>query len=322
MFCSFSLYARCCSHKQAPSPAQRAKACGVDDDVSHLSLPDLKAIDLGTYRREIVTNVDSMDAENKGRVFFDLGLRHMLSYQHELAAKLFQACLHYSPYCALAHALVALCHSPNYNFKGEPYYTSTDDPEEMQLSDSHCKFPSQHVAERHSRMAIEKQEEIRKLNRRGGGKKKKGKGRGKGAAPSRTNEVPGQPKVISPVEAQLIAAIRILTCNPGVEASLADELAGRPYADAMRKVYQNYSDDAEVTYFFCEGLMVLNAWQLYEYPTGKPKTKDVLETSAVLESALKQHPNHAGLCHLYVHLSEMSADPGQALPACVHLRTE
>jgi predicted metal-binding protein len=37
-----------------------------------------------------------------------------LSYQHEMAAKCFLACLHYCPYAVLAHGLIALCHAPNY----------------------------------------------------------------------------------------------------------------------------------------------------------------------------------------------------------------
>lgn len=288
-------------------------------DVSHLSLPDMKAINLGNYSRKNVTNVDSEDDENRGRAFFDMGLRHMLSYQHELSSKCFLACLYYSPYCVLAHAFMAICHSPNYNFKGEPYYQSTNNPDEIHLEDFECVFPSQHVAERHSRLAVEKQEELRKMHRRGG-KKKKGKGR-KAAAPPKPQSGQ-QPQMITTVEAQLIAAVRILTCNPGVDAGLADELVGRPYSDAMRKVYETFPDDAEVAYLFPEALMVLNAWELFEYPTGKPKTDDVLETSTVLKSGLEKHPNHAGLCHLYVHLSEMSSNPGQALSACLPLRTE
>ena len=103
---------------------------------------------------------------------------------------------------------------------------------------------------------------------------------------------------------------------------LAEETVGRPYADAMRKIYQRYPGDAEVSYFFAESLMVLNAWNLYEYPTGRPLSGDVKEIQNVLEKALQLHPNHAGICHLYVHLCEMSSHPEKALPACKALRTE
>lgn len=248
-----------------------------------------------------MTNVDNC---KEGRAYFDLGLRSMLCYQHEAATSCFLACLHYSPNCALAHGLIALCHAPNYNFKGEAYYVSTHHihPEEEEI------FPSQQLADRHSRMAIEKVEEIRKLHRKQ--KKKK------------TKLPEGLPHIISDMESQLLAAIRVLTSCPGIDSSLADETVGRPYAELMQKLYNKYPNDAEVAYFYAESLMVLHAWRLYEYPTGKPLSKDVPKTKQVLETSLEEHPNHAGLCHMYVHLSEMSSDPGKALVACPPLRTK
>ena len=115
---------------------------------------------------------------------------------------------------------------------------------------------------------------------------------------------------------------RSLTCIPGVDSALADDLVGRPYADAMRKLHLRYPDDPEVAYFFAESLMVLNAWRLYEYPTGRPLSDDVVETRDVLESSLQKHHDHAGLCHLYVHLMEMSSDPSKALAYCGPLRNK
>jgi hypothetical protein len=87
-------------------------------------------------------------------------------------------------------------------------------------------------------------------------------------------------------------------------------------------VYERFPTDAEVAYFFAESLMVLNAWNLYEFPTGKPLSEDIDEIKAVLENALVLHPDHAGICHLYVHLCEMSNHPEKALPACQALRTK
>jgi tetratricopeptide (TPR) repeat protein len=101
---------------------------------------------------------------------------------------------------------------------------------------------------------------------------------------------------------------------------LFSPMIGRPYADAMRKVYEKYPEDPEVGYCFAESLMVLNAWHLYEYPTGKAVSPDVNETRDVLERSLTMHKDHAGLCHMYVHLSEMSAHPELALKACEPLR--
>jgi hypothetical protein len=146
-----------------------------------LQHPDIDSIDLGGYVRQQVTNLEST---GRSRDYFDVGLRLMLSYQHELAARCFMACLETSRYCALAHGLVALCHAPNYNFKGEAYYESAHHPEEERLHDLLCVFPSQQVADRHSKRAVDLIDEIRKLNGQnsgtshrggGGGGKKKGK---------------------------------------------------------------------------------------------------------------------------------------------------
>jgi hypothetical protein len=171
-------------------------------------------------------------------------------------------------------------------------------------------------------MAVEKTEELRKMYRNESNEKKEKGGKAQTPPPSAPPTEPGKPQLITDVESQIVAAVRILTCNPGVDETLADELVGYPYADAMRKMYSMYQNDAEVVYFFAEALMVLNAWELYEYPTGQPRSEDVLETQKILETALEKHPDHAGLCHMYVHLSEMSSDPGRALSACIQLRSK
>lgn len=295
------------------------------------TFPALKgeyAINLGAYVRQKVSNVD---VHPLGRAYFDVGLRLLLSYQHEIAAKYFLACLHYAPYCVLAHGFISLCHAPDYNFKGQPYYESACHHEDVHLPDLHCVFPSQQVADRHSKAAINKMEEIRRLNRQPK-KKKGGKKKGKARSTSTTaassgsnsNDENGEskPAMISDVETLLLQAIRVLTRHPGVFPDLADETVGRPFADAMRKVYLRYPTDPEVAYCFAESLMVLNAWQLYDFPSGKPVSPDVVETRKVLEEALILHPTHAGLCHMYVHLSEMSATPEMALKACEPLRSQ
>lgn len=299
-------------HYTGPHPTQKEGG---------LSLPNIEGIDLGDYTRKNVTNVDG-----RGQEFFDVGLRLMLCYQHEMAARCFFACLQLSEHCALAHGLLALCHSPNYNFKGEAYYESAHHPEEQDVQDLFCVFPSQQVADRHSKMAIEKIEELRKLRKTIGKRSKPGKknrNKGKPPAPVSTQTNGSDnilPKIISDVETQLCMAIRVLTCQPGLEHSLSVDIVGRPFAESMRKIYEKFPDDPEVAYCFAESLMVLNAWQLYEFPTGKPVSPDVDETRTVLEKALTVHKDHAGLCHMYVHLSEMSAFPEKALKACLPLR--
>ena len=61
--------------------------------------------------------------------------------------------------------------------------------------------------------------------------------------------------------------------------------------------------------------MIPNAWNLYD-KHGLTTSAQVDEAENVLETSLKLHPAHAGLCHLYVHLCEMSPAPDRALKAC------
>jgi hypothetical protein len=181
---------------------------------------------------------------------------------------------------------------------------------------------------------VEVIEEIRKLHRKPGSGKRGKKGKHKKSQHKTlstdvetwkddSQSEQGQqdlPEILSDIETTLIHAMRTLTQNPGVEASLSEELVGRPYANEMRNAYERFPEDPEVAYWFAEALMVLNAWQLYEYPSGKPLSPDVVEVREVLELSLQKHPQHAGLCHMYVHLSEMSSTPEMALKYCEVLR--
>eukprot|EP00985_Skeletonema_marinoi_P009080 scaffold4170_cov170-Skeletonema_marinoi.AAC.2 len=307
-----------------------SEATGGDDGPADvISYDELEVIgplsmNLGSYSCEFVTNIpassDNNDPSNP-RTYFDLGLRHFYAYQHEEAYKCFLATLTLAPDCAFAHGMVALCHCPNYNFKGDAYYESTDQPEEEQTvlagtEDLTCLrrlYPSQQVAANHSILAMEKIEELKVRCRK----------RRWSSSSSITDEGTTQyEQPISYIETHILSAIQTLNAHPGIRPDQAERTVGRPYADALAKVYEMFSADAEVCYFYAESLMVLHAWKLYEYPTGRPLSEDVHTIESVLESALELHPDHAGLCHLYVHLCEMSSNPEKALKVCDALRNK
>jgi hypothetical protein len=308
--------------------------------LSQTLISNMELLNLGTYRREHVSNIDT-SSNTIGRQLFDVGLRLMMSYQHEMAAQYFYACIEACPHAALAHGLSALCHGPNYNFKGDAYYESACHVADTHLPDAQCMYPSQQVADRHSAAAIATIDELKRQHRGHGKKKKHQTGSNNGSkGKRRVNKViantlptdnigvdddgltnPATSELISDVEVQLLTAIRILTGTPGVDPGLSDETVGRPYANAMRKVYNKYPNDPDIVYFFAESLLVLNAWQLYEYPSGKALSPDVDETREVLERALQVHSHHPGLIHMYVHLSEMAPSPQCAIAICEPLRT-
>ena len=89
------------------------------------------------------------------------------------------------------------------------------------------------------------------------------------------------------------------------------------FANAMRKVYAEFSDDLDVCAIFAESIMNRTPWQLWDLPGGQPaKGADTLEAIAVLDKAFETLPGawqHAGLLHMYIHLMEMSPHPQRAL---------
>lgn len=130
-------------------------------------------------------------------------------------------------------------------------------------------------------------------------------------------------------------AVKLGANAPAVERALAQAVAKRysdpapatpegqsaldnAYADAMRAVAKSFPEDADVQYFAAEALMNLHPWDLYDVD-GKEKAWTP-EIVTLLEKALARTPEHAGLCHLYIHAVEASTRPERAVPAAERLR--
>ncbi|PYH88907.1 hypothetical protein BO71DRAFT_444926 [Aspergillus ellipticus CBS 707.79] len=94
------------------------------------------------------------------------------------------------------------------------------------------------------------------------------------------------------------------------------------YADAMRPVYLAHPDDMDIAALFVEALMCISPRALWNLDTGEPSGPHTSEARAVIEKALARPDgrNHPALCHLYIHLMEMSPYPEIALPAADRLR--
>ncbi|KAJ5169296.1 uncharacterized protein N7500_002079 [Penicillium coprophilum] len=90
----------------------------------------------------------------------------------------------------------------------------------------------------------------------------------------------------------------------------------------MRPVYQKFSSDIDVAALFAEALMCITPRGLWDLDTGKPTGDHTVEARDVIELGLQQTigHNHPALCHLYIHLLEMSPFPELALPAADRLR--
>ncbi|KAK6208994.1 hypothetical protein LQW54_006742 [Pestalotiopsis sp. IQ-011] len=125
----------------------------------------------------------------------------------------------------------------------------------------------------------------------------------------------------SPAEKALIQALQFR--HPREDADEDLSIWNKSYAEAMEKVYHEFSDDLDVAALCADALMNLTPWQLWDLQTGKPaEGARTLDIKAILDHAMaldggSQHP---GLLHLYIHLMEMSPTPEAAKPAADGLR--
>jgi tetratricopeptide (TPR) repeat protein len=83
------------------------------------------------------------------------------------------------------------------------------------------------------------------------------------------------------------------------------------YSNAMKKVYENFSNDADVAALYAESIMDLHPWDLWD-KKGNPKewTPKIIST---LEHAIVLDPKHPGAHHFYIHTIETSFEPEKGL---------
>ena len=120
----------------------------------------------------------------------------------------------------------------------------------------------------------------------------------------------------SPLERDLIAALSRRYANPQPEDRAPLDQA---YADAMRKVWQNYPNDPEVGVLFAEAMMDLRPWN--QWTSEGLANSGTAEILATLQTVLKLNPQHPFANHLYIHAIEASPHPEWAAAAADRLRT-
>lgn len=127
---------------------------------------------------------------------------------------------------------------------------------------------------------------------------------------------------VTPVEKQLITALtaRFPSSVDTIPSDL--KVLNEAYANAMRDVYANNSTDIDVVGFFVEALMCISPRELWDLETGLPSGKHTVEARTVIEKGLASPDgySHPVLCHLYIHLMEMSPYPEKALAPADRLR--
>jgi tetratricopeptide (TPR) repeat protein len=97
-------------------------------------------------------------------------------------------------------------------------------------------------------------------------------------------------------------ALRYASQPPEDRTSLDAE-----YSIALKKLYDQYPQDTEISALYAESLMNLHPWNLNEKDgSEKPWT---LEIVSLLEKLIEQNPKHPGAHHFYIHAVEASSTP-------------
>lgn len=115
------------------------------------------------------------------------------------------------------------------------------------------------------------------------------------------------------------AYIRALAKRYPLDPQADHKRLGADYSRAMAQVAKDYPEDLDAATLYAESAMNLHPWQLWT-ADGKPAegTLEILET---LRSVLQRNPRHVGANHYYIHATEASPQPEQALASAERLKT-
>ncbi len=118
----------------------------------------------------------------------------------------------------------------------------------------------------------------------------------------------------SPVERALIQALAVR-----YQSQWTSDRSGldRSYADAMRQVARQFSNDPDVLALFAESLMDLYPWNYWE--AGGVARNETREAIAAIQQAIAVQERHPGALHFMIHLME-EVRPEEGVAAADALR--
>jgi tetratricopeptide (TPR) repeat protein len=118
----------------------------------------------------------------------------------------------------------------------------------------------------------------------------------------------------TPKEKALVNAMLVRYSS---DSSITRKELNQRYADAMKGVYRQFKYDADAGALYADAMMLQHPWEYWQHNgTPHPWTPEIV---SVLETVLKQHPQHPGANHYYIHMVEASPNPGRALPSADRL---
>ena len=123
------------------------------------------------------------------------------------------------------------------------------------------------------------------------------------AAARRALELAGK---ATPKERALIEAIAVRYVEKFDASKRVEQ--DRAYAEAMRGVADRFPDDLEIVTLYADALFLLEPRR----GTRDVNDPNVKRLHSALESVLSRDVTHPGACHLYVHATESTVEPGRA----------
>ncbi len=130
----------------------------------------------------------------------------------------------------------------------------------------------------------------------------------------------------TPLEQQLIAALRHKHQAEQTNDLAVLELWEKNYSDSMRALQASFPNDLDIICLTAESMINLTRWKLWDIQKGIPAPDALTQASIyMLEQGLnlmKQNglAPHPGILHFYIHALEMSPQPEKALQAANELR--
>ncbi|MEO6290555.1 MAG: hypothetical protein ABIO76_11570 [Ginsengibacter sp.] len=113
------------------------------------------------------------------------------------------------------------------------------------------------------------------------------------------------------------ALINAMQAHYSEDSTLERETLNQEYADNMKALHATYRTDAEIGALYADAMMNLHPWDLWQHD-GKPKpwTPEII---SVLETVMKNAPEHPGANHYYIHTMEASPYASKAIASAERL---
>lgn len=117
--------------------------------------------------------------------------------------------------------------------------------------------------------------------------------------------IAGANKLIDRTTPKERALIEAAKQRYSADAKLTRAQLDAAYAEAMKKLHDDYPDDADIAAWFAEAAM--DSVRPWWTPGGRVANGLMADAVAALEGALHARPDHAGAIHLYLHVMEGTA---------------